>query len=154
VPGRETLFEAIRSRANGIANLTFVERIPFEESQSWFERAKLLVGTSTAEGFPNTYIQACAAGAPIISLEVDPEQFIEMNDVGFAAHGDRKRLAETTARLLGQPEAWKKLSTNALAYVRKNHDVEVQGAHWAELMRRLANESRQGELLVRERELS
>jgi glycosyltransferase involved in cell wall biosynthesis len=132
---RDELFEEIRSKASGIANLTFVERVTFEVSQSWFERAKLFVGTSDAEGFPNTYIQACAAGTPIATLKVDPERFVEFNKAGFVAHGDPSRLTEGVDRLLSDPKGWGQCSDNVLAYARTNHDLEIQGAKWTGLLR-------------------
>lgn len=135
--GSERLFEAVRNGAAELSNLTFIERVGFAESQGYFERSKLLVGTSHSEGFPNTYLQACGAGTPIVSYRVDPGQFIERNGVGVVARGDFDRLREETERLLIDPGGWEKCSGNARAYVERMHDRDVEGTKWATLLRSL-----------------
>ena len=44
--------------------------------------AALLLSTSDAEGFPNTFVQAWSSGTPVISLEVDPDHIIERAGLG------------------------------------------------------------------------
>jgi glycosyltransferase involved in cell wall biosynthesis len=135
---QEQLFEQISSKARKLANLTFIERVSFAESQKYFERAKVFIGTSQAEGFPNTYVQACAAGTPIVAYEVDPEEFIEHNRAGLVARGNFRSLTQAVESLLTDPDEWKQCSENARAYADRTHDLNAQGARWATLLRSVA----------------
>ena len=40
-------------------------------------KSKILINTSSFEGFPNTFVQAWANGVPVISLKVDPDNIIK-----------------------------------------------------------------------------
>lgn len=132
--GREKFMRELRAAAVEVPNLEFLDGVPFDEVQGYFERAKLLVGTSEAEGFPNTYIQASIAATPIAALEVDPDGFIEKSACGINAHGDLDRLIEGIGHLLTDKADWRTCSTNALSYAKRTHDLQVEGAKWAKLL--------------------
>lgn len=53
--------------------------------------AKVLVNTSLAEGFPNTFLEAWVLGTPVISLFVDPGGVIEANRLGYVCQGNLER---------------------------------------------------------------
>ena len=136
-PHQADLFERVEARAGRIANLRFVERIPFRETQAWFDKARVFVGTSELEGFPNTYLQACLAGTPILSYKVDPDDFIAKGRAGVFADGDYERMIQGLHRLLDDPAEWRERSARAWRYVRETHDIESQGALWADLFERV-----------------
>jgi len=75
------LFRDIQRRAEGIANLEFPGFQPFEATEAYFDRCRLLVNTSSTEGFPNTFLQALRRGIPIVSF-VDPDGMIERHRLG------------------------------------------------------------------------
>jgi len=52
-PAHEHLLQALRTRAAALTNVTLHEDVPWNEMDAHFARAKLLVNTSTYEGFPN-----------------------------------------------------------------------------------------------------
>lgn len=143
IKGEEALFERIRAAAAKLPNLTFIESVPFTESQTYYERSRLFVGTSDFEGFPNTYIQACIAGTPIASLSVDPEGFIAREGAGIVANGDPGRLRGALEQLLDNRAEWARCSKRASAYARERHNIEVEGAKWARLLRSLVPNARQ-----------
>lgn len=132
-PGLKALFESIRERALTIPNLLFIERVPFAESDRYYRDSKLLVGTSDAEGFPNTYIQACIAGTPIVSYKVDPGMFLHRSGAGLVSTGDFERLVQQTEYLLRDESAWRQHSRAARDYALRSHDIEVQGRQWSDL---------------------
>lgn len=61
-------FEAMRRRAAAIPNVEFKGFLPLAEVERWFDRARVLVNTSTYEGMPNTFLQAWARGVPTAAL--------------------------------------------------------------------------------------
>ena len=65
------------------ANVRLLEKIPFSESDKLFEGALVLLNTSEFEGFPNTFLQAGKYGVPVLSLSVDPDEFITQTGCGL-----------------------------------------------------------------------
>lgn len=140
-PGFEGLFESLRDRVKTIPNLCFIEHVPFTESDGYFRRSKLLAGTSDAEGFPNTYIQACIAGTPIVSYKVDPGGFLERTGSGLVAGGDFGRFAKDAEDLLRNPVGWRQASKKARSYASETHDIELEGPKWIALLLSVAGAS-------------
>jgi glycosyltransferase involved in cell wall biosynthesis len=62
---------ALRRRAEDLDNLVFTGFVPHADVEAQFDGASVLVNTSPAEGFPNTFLQAWSRGIPTLSF-VDP----------------------------------------------------------------------------------
>lgn len=106
-----SLWESVSKRSRKIPNMTFLERVPYHEIQKTYDRARFLVSTSEAEGFPNVMIHAAQGKAGIISLDLDPDGLIATFGAGFCADGDLDRLIcrarellsdQTVSRLMGE----------------------------------------------------
>ncbi len=82
--GTKPYFERVRRAAEAVANLEFLGYRTFQETEAYFERAKLLVNTSRYEGFPNTFLQAWSRGVPVLSY-VDPDDLIVRCGLGAVA---------------------------------------------------------------------
>ena len=103
-------YDQLRHNAQQLPNLSFLPGVPFHAIESYFLRARLFVNTSRAEGFPNTFIQACIAATPILSLNVNPDSFLDHHHCGRCADNDWPRfltlldqlLDPATAAALGQ----------------------------------------------------
>lgn len=115
-------YEQLRQAAKGISNLTFIDYVPFHEIDRYFEQARIFVCTSDAEGFPNTFVQACKAGTAILSLNVNPDGFLDRYRCGVCANGDWQRFADTLRMWLTANEA-EQLGQNGIAYIKENHDI-------------------------------
>jgi len=107
------LWEFVAKRAEGIKNLTFLERVPYHGIQEYYDRSRLLISTSEAEGVPNVMIQAAQGGAGIISLEMDPDGMIGRFGAGFCAEGDFEKMVTEISRLLADPSACETLGKGA-----------------------------------------
>lgn len=129
------LFNKISGEANKLSNLTFIEKVPFSEIQNYFNGAKMFIGTSDFEGFPNTYLQACIGGTPIVSLRINPDNFITTHNLGYCADGNMETMVEQIEKLLTNPADWKEKSANAYLYVKTYHDIKEVKKLWDSIIR-------------------
>lgn len=119
--GEERLFSQISKETKKIANLHFIERVPFRRINEYFSQAKVFIMTSEREGTPNALIQAMLAGVPIISTGVDISEAISKHDCGIMVQ--EGNIAETITALLKNKKRLSALSHNAVVFARRNHDI-------------------------------
>jgi hypothetical protein len=115
----EELWQSVFERAAEMPNLIFHERIPYHEIQQSYDRARFLVSTSEAEGFPNVMIQAAQGGAGILSLELDPDGLINTFGAGFSLRGNFERFVATTRKLLAEVEISQRMGDGAEMMIAK-----------------------------------
>jgi glycosyltransferase involved in cell wall biosynthesis len=100
-----------------------MENIDFRKVENLFSQAFLLINTSIFEGFPNTFLQAGKHGIPLLSLQVDPDGFIEKYECGKVVRGNLSNLAEGLKQMAFGTEFWHQCSENIKQYVRSHHEV-------------------------------
>jgi glycosyltransferase involved in cell wall biosynthesis len=115
MPGAESFYSAIRAEARQIANVTFHGAVPYHEVGAFYERARVFVGTSEIEGFPNTYLQAWSRGTPVVAF-LDPEQLIARHGMGRAV-SNVSELCEAIMTLSADSAAWDTASQRSGAYM-------------------------------------
>ena len=115
-------YSGLMKQAGEAENLEFISSVPFHEIGRYFQRAKVLVNTSEAEGFPNTFIQACKCGTPILSLKVNPDGFLDKYGCGICANGD-KQIFEAKLRFLLKTEVREEYGLKGRQYVEEQHDI-------------------------------
>jgi len=129
----EELWQSVFERAAKIPNLIFHERIPYHKIQESYDRARFLISTSEAEGFPNVMIQAAQGGAGILSLELDPDGFIKTFGAGFSARGGFEGFVAKVRELLAEGGNCKSMGDGAQRMVSewlnngKNTDAFLEG---------------------------
>lgn len=128
------IHESILREAQALPNLEIVEYVPFAGIESYFACHRILINTSTIEGFPNTFLQSMKYGHPIATLEVDPESIISRHGCGICGDGDFGRMVELTGELLSQPQKYAEMGRNAEHYVGQFHDQEQVVARYAEII--------------------
>lgn len=119
----EKYFEEIKSKAEKVPNLTFIDFAQFGKTWEYFKKAKIFVNTSVLEGFPQTFVQAVMCGTPIISLNANPDNFITENECGFYCAGDTRKLSDNISKIVGNKQLYDNISHNCLGYGIKNHDI-------------------------------
>lgn len=97
--------------------------LTLEVIQSKLKRSKLLINTSTFEGFPNTFIRAWANGVPVVSLNVDPDNLIESKKIGVFCRGSVERMEEAIKSLMAKEEEWNILSINAYNFAKEKVNI-------------------------------
>ncbi len=127
-------WEKLKSKANNISNLDFIEKILFSQIQTYFNKAEVFVNTSDYEGFPNTFLQAALGKTPIISLNVNPDNFITDYNCGIYANGNLEQLYADTSKLINNREERKIMGENLFQYLEKKHDIQKIGLKFKELI--------------------
>ncbi len=115
-------YDNLVEKAKQIKNLEFIPRVPFHKIHEYFQRARVFVNTSDYEGFPNTFIQACTCATPILSLNVNPDGFLDKYECGMCANGDWELFLNMLKQILVRETA-DKLGNNARKYVEEHHDI-------------------------------
>jgi glycosyltransferase involved in cell wall biosynthesis len=129
-------YDQLVNRARSLKNLEFIERVPFNEVDNYFKQAKVFICTSEGEGFPNTYVQACKNGTPILSLAVNPDDFINKYNCGLCAN-DNWDLFVQNLREVIDTDKFKELGPNARKYAENKHDIKKVGDEYKKLFHSL-----------------
>lgn len=83
----------------------------------------ILINTSRQEGFSNTFIQAWMRKVPVISLQVDPDNVLGKEGIGFCS-GSFDQLVKDTKRLINDDKLRNEMGERARAYAIKNHSLK------------------------------
>ncbi len=124
VCGQEDYFSQIQQAAAGPGNIELLEYVPFSRIDEYFKRATFFINTSDYEGFPQAFIQAAKSATPILSLNVDPDGFIEKFECGFCCYGDLNEMKNKLREFSADTSLHRSLSVNALKYARDHHDIK------------------------------
>jgi glycosyltransferase involved in cell wall biosynthesis len=116
-------YDKLRDQARRIENLEFIEGVAFSRIDPYFRSAKIFVNTSDSEGFPNTFIHAGLYAASILSLNVNPDHFLDRFECGLCAGGDWENFVSQCKHLI-QPENIIRFGSQCRKYVENNHDIE------------------------------
>ncbi|MEA3143512.1 MAG: hypothetical protein QOG31_836 [Thermoplasmata archaeon] len=75
-------------RLAALPNVHWAGFVPRHELPPHYAAARCLVNVSDTEGFPNTFLEACASAVPIVSLNVDPNGMLSKDGAGAFLEGD------------------------------------------------------------------
>ena len=131
-------YQDLLAYAEKVGNLQFIRAVPFADISSYFQQAKVFVSTSDSEGFPNTFIHACNCAAPILSLKVNPDDFINRYNCGMSCDDVWQRMIDSLKVML-EDDRYIELGENGKKYVAEHHDVTKIIKQYKELFKQLVN---------------
>lgn len=134
----ETTFAAIRDSAP--TNVDIIERVSFDKIDDCFRASTILVNTSSAEGFPNTFLQAGKHGKPIVSLAVDPGGMLQDAGCGAHAFGSLELMSQLVEQFCKNARLYARVSDNISSYVRTHHDATDRCRELHELLGQLLDD--------------
>jgi glycosyltransferase involved in cell wall biosynthesis len=117
------VFEEIQKESKMIPNLEFLGFIPHHMIQKYYEEAGIFLNTSRMEGFPNTFLEAWINRIPVISLNIDPDELICTEKLGFHSKSFEQMIRDVNTLLLND-SLRNEMGLNAKRYVEQNHDVK------------------------------
>lgn len=74
-----------------VKNLQMIGKVAFENNQKYYSQASLFVNSSINEGISNTFIQAWLNSTPVLSFNIDPNDWIKTHNLGYCAHGNEEQ---------------------------------------------------------------
>ena len=121
--GDKTYYDDMQNRAQGIANVKFLGAKSFFFTNALVARSRVLLCTSTFEGFPNTFLQAWSNGLPVIST-VDPSGIIAANGLGEVVK-TKEDLYESLKKILSDKNYYNKLRLSVSVFFSNNHEAQL-----------------------------
>ena len=133
-----SLSARIREESATLPNVEFLGFVPHAEIEPHFDGARVVVNTSTKEGFPNTFLQAWSRGIPAVS-------FVEC---ATADHGQRVLrvardigdMASLVNTLMTSDDEWLQAGILARHYVQEQHSVSAAVTVYEGVFARLCSE--------------
>ena len=120
--GRNEQYPQIKKRA--IANnIHVMGEISNSKVNELLSESHLLVNTSQMEGFSNTFIQAWMRRVPVISLQVDPDDVLRQNGIGFCS-GTFMQLVEDTKFIIKNHKLREIMGKKARQYAIEHHSLK------------------------------
>jgi glycosyltransferase involved in cell wall biosynthesis len=128
-PGVAARVLSATARMSNLENAGFV---PYRDIATRFATARVLVNTSTYEGFPNTFVLAWLHGAVVLSLGVDPDGRLERDGLGVVAR-DPQSLQMELASLLTDDARYAAIASRARAHAELHHDIRAVATQYETL---------------------
>jgi len=97
-------------------NVEYIGQLELEEVKQYLDKSRLLINTSSAEGFPNTFVHAFAHGVPVVSLEVDPDNIIKKYNLGVHVNGDMEVAVKKIKELMEDNSKWISMSNRCYSF--------------------------------------
>ena len=113
--------QSVRAAAAALPNVRVRGFVPFAEADRLFDGARVVVNTSSYEGFPNTFLQAWARGVPTVGF-IDTGSRHEGGPV-YEVAADMDHACRAVGRLMQQDAAWGEASRRASEHFRVRHSV-------------------------------
>ncbi|MDD4874355.1 MAG: glycosyltransferase family 4 protein [Dehalococcoidales bacterium] len=130
-------YKTIEEKAKIISNLQFIGYVPYDRINDYFSRASLFVSTSTSEGFPNVFIQSWMNYTPVVSLNIDPDDVIKKNGLGFHSMNFEQMVSDIK-KLLENDGLRKYYGINCRQYAEENHNIKKVVEKHIEVFNRLS----------------
>lgn len=112
-------------RLRWLPNVELLGYLKRSQVMTFLAQAKCLLTTSRVEGFSNTFLEAFAAGTPVIAHRcVDPDGVIATHRLGLVAGDDEALLRLPAAIAALSAEEFEQVSARCRTYVRQAHDPQ------------------------------
>jgi glycosyltransferase involved in cell wall biosynthesis len=128
--------DRFRTQAAGRPNIHPFGLLTNDRVLSLQRQAALLVNTSVLEGFPQTFLEAWASRAPVVTCGVDPDEVICRHGLGLHAAREED-LAPAVRRLIDDDPLRRAMGDRCAKHVREHHDIEDIADRYASLFEEL-----------------
>jgi len=119
--------EAMERALRAEPNVEYRGKVPPGEALRTTASAALLLSTSDEEGFPSTFLEAWAAGTPVVSLRLDPDGAIGREQIG-AVPGSVEAAVPRIRSLVESPQVRETMGARARRHVELRHSSAAAAA--------------------------
>jgi glycosyltransferase involved in cell wall biosynthesis len=116
--------EGIVEDLRALPNVEYLGQVAPQKAAQIIANAAILLSTSDAEGFPNTFTQAWSDGTPIVSLNIDPDRIIERAGLG-AVSGKLEQAITDIKALMDSPHRREEIAMRARKFVVENYSASA-----------------------------
>jgi glycosyltransferase involved in cell wall biosynthesis len=120
--GRSDEYDELAEKAKN-NNIQVMGEVSNEEVNDFLSQSHILINTSQQEGFSNTFIQAWMRRVPVISLQVNPDNVFQNEQLGYCS-GNFTQLVEDTKKLIDNHELRTRMGLMAREHAIKHHSLQ------------------------------
>ena len=88
----------------------------------WLNKSKILINTSSSEGFPNSFIHAWFLNVLVISFLFDPDYILKNENIGYCANGDYNKFTKMIQEQINNNETHN-ICNRAAIFANKHFDL-------------------------------
>ncbi len=139
IAGRNTSKDFILKTDNLVAkynNFNYLGELPNDEVNKLLEKSHILVNTSISEGMPNIFIQAWLREVVVVSLDVDPDDFIVNQKIGFRS-GSIEQLIKDIEYLFNNPGTRNIMGKKARKFAEEKFNWDTNVTKFKEVLKSL-----------------
>ena len=122
-PNSQAWQQELEAEIAEISNLTYLGEKKIEEVESQLSRAHVFVNTSDFEGMPNTYIQSWMRQVPVVALNVDPDDILKKEKIGFHSRS-MDQMVDDVRTLIQSDELREDMAIRAEAYATEKYSMK------------------------------
>lgn len=104
-------------------NFEYKGELPQDEVNQLLCESHIFINTSSYEGFPNTFIQAWMRKVPVVSLNVDPDDVLKNNKIGFHSKTFEQMVIDVRS-LFENEELREQMGQRAQKYAFDVHSIQ------------------------------
>jgi len=116
--------EPIVEGLKALSNVQYLGQVAPSKTLEIIGNAAMLLSTSDLEGFPSVFLEAWAAGTPVVSLNIDPDGVIQRKTLG-AVSGTIEGAVRDITTLMNSTERREEMSLRARQHVKEAHSEEA-----------------------------
>ncbi len=121
-PVNKLLTQTLRAANREMTNFKYVGELYIHKIHAFLSEARILVCTSSSEGFSNTFVEAWMHGVPVLSLTVDPDGIIRRSRLGCVSQTLENMVLDIN-RLMDNHNEWRLLSKRCKSFAHKNLSI-------------------------------
>lgn len=112
--------EPIMAQLRSLPNVDYRGHVSPEQALKSIGEASLLLSTSDGEGFPSVFLEAWAAGTPVVSIQIDPDHKIRNCDLGKVTE-TVEGAVDALRSFMTSPERLRDMGMKARRHVEELH---------------------------------
>jgi len=128
-PEIQSLLIALRKQKN----VQITGPLFYQDVLTAIATAKTVINTSPTEGFSNVMLEAWSLAKPTITLNVNPNNLLEKNRMGYCVGGDISAMATAIRRYLIDDDERRQVGKRCREYVASEHNPDKACALYEKL---------------------